>query len=197
LCSIFGCHITNTEINRLFAENNKNPDIFSDPSIKNNTLTCKEIDIIKYLDRIGELSQRNDSGSFDALKQRQKELFNFICNFTNREGQGPHGRIDIKNDFNMNYKNQNNIQWDWDCRECSISDFCYNTVNKEDNPNKFLLKVDGQYQTVGFNWDTNGEQIMITWTIKCLRTFNVGSYNNGEFTWNFNELESELNNIIT
>jgi len=69
-----------------------------------------------------------------------------------------------------------------------------------DNENKFLVSPGrGIFRFVGFNWKSQ-EEAKISWKIrdiKGLREHIVGSYKNGKFHWNFDQLLRSLEEVET
>ena len=82
------------------------------------------------------------------------------------------------------------------------TDFCYNLVNVgSDFETKFLMRVGrGKFKFVDFHWQAKDRQEKITWTPKGKdlpkelkgKTFAVGIYHKGEYSWNFSELDEYL-----
>lgn len=74
-------------------------------------------------------------------------------------------------------------------RKNFITDFCYNMVNLEDNEIKFLFCVDrGIFQFKDLGWDCP-DGASITWNVAQKGKMKVGQYKDGEYLWDFSEVE--------
>jgi hypothetical protein len=149
------------------------------------------MDTEKYLDRIERLRKRTKPGSYENLTGKQKALYHCVKDLFARSKKPVLRRKYIKK--------QCLPEGVYEPRNTVISDFCYNLVNKEDNDNKFLLNAGpGLYRFVDFDWLID-EEIEVTWTLRGLtgKTVTVGSYLNRRFSWDFEKLLKELDELAT
>lgn len=196
LCAKYGCYLNNHRLAKLLSDNRKGTSSFSGESIENYSNTINEISIEKYFKKIKKLLERTNSGSYEHLTQKQKELYDFIKKFHIKSEKTVFTSTELKNEFEV-YKKIKKIKWYWGCQECVITDFCYNKVNIDDKQDKFLFSPEkGKFTFVDFEWKTD-EKNTITWEIKSWRTFTVGTYVKERFRWDFKELENELDNTIS
>jgi len=82
------------------------------------------------------------------------------------------------------------------------TDFCYNLVNVgPDFEAKFLMSNGrGKFKFVDFHWQAEDKQANIVWTPKGKdvpeelkgKSFSVGIYSKGEYSWNFSELDEQF-----
>lgn len=106
------------------------------------------------------------------------------------------------------YKNQPNvylslselkslIDCDLEARDSLLSDFVYSTVNKEDNPVKFMItKGRGKYRFVGTNYKP-AQPVEVTWDMRLAesRKFVVGTYSDCKYSWDFTVVKAYLNGV--
>lgn len=192
ICAKYGCHLTNKEIAANFGVKNMNSlnssSYLLDTISSDNVKAIDVNDIEKYLNRIELLKMRKDSGCFNNLNKGQQALYRIMKNKQSTLNRNLK-RIDIEPEFNRD-------GFKWASRECVITDFCYNKVNMEDNPNKFIYSpVNGLFQFVDFNWVPDSDK-EIKWAVKNFGQFEVGIYNQKGFQWDFDLIEMELANII-
>ena len=84
------------------------------------------------------------------------------------------------------------------------TDVCYNMVNLEDQETKFLMcRGIGDFEFVGLNY-VNDREERITWTLRGRDlperlknvTYNIGTYRNGNYSWNEDELKRLNDDIL-
>ena len=149
-------------------------------------LSLTREEIVKYKSRIIVLRTRKHSGFLSELRESQKHLYNIVEDASEGDKVLVLKRSNLKKRFDCD-KNQHG--YDFNSRYNLITDFCYNKVNLEDNENKFLVSTGkGHFQFKDFDWRCV-EGVDVTWNVKRKIEIKVGRYNNGEYEWNFRELE--------
>jgi hypothetical protein len=144
----------------------------------------------EYLDRIVVLQDRPNSGGYDKLTERQRKLFDFC------KGRGAE-EIPYS-DISSEFPSKTGII-DW---EIVPTDFCYNLVNMEDKPNKFLCQLRRRvFRFVDFDWSG---MTAVTWTPRPRvrnetfpksKTVKVGVYDKSEFRWDFDAFREEIERL--
>jgi hypothetical protein len=157
--------------------------------MKEESKTKVDVDINGIKNRIDFLKVKRGSGNIFNLSDNQKYLYDVVKKLSDDDKSKVLQSLVIEKSCgeHIDFRHRGNV----------ITDFCYNKVNKEDNVNKFLISPRrGYFQFVGFNWK-NEVPIDIKWYLNDLKImFTVGVYENGEFKWNFSDLERHLDKII-
>lgn len=136
------------------------------------------MDFEKYTKRAKILSTRLYSGKYENLKPNQKYLYEVMKRIS-----GGNPNVQFERDH---IEMECGIDFDFNNRDNFITDFCYNKVNLEDNPNKFLFSPKTKYfQFVDFNW-VSDSVVDVSWKIKTSpEPIKVGKYVYDHFEWDF------------
>lgn len=148
-------------------------------------IPCEEIP--KYERRIQELLSRATPESDLPTKYGQRRLYEAARRASHGSQQRVLPRVAVQTEFEneliqrgAEFNNRSNF----------ITDFCYNLVNLEDNPTKFLVCVGrGLFQFRDLAW-LCPDEVSITWKVARRYKIDVGMYVNGKYTWQFGELEA-------
>lgn len=140
----------------------------------------------KIIMGINRFQSRKGSGSYENLNNTQKKLYNVTQELSVRSSGLSIKRRDIKQMFKETYPGEKGFE---ESRNM-LADFCYNKVNFDDKPFKFLYWIGrGEYKFVDFSWNTGSQQINVEWTMHELgNTFKIGAYSGTEFHWDFIQL---------
>ena len=139
--------------------------------------------IAEYLDRVAVLEKRSDSESLSNLSAKQRKMYDEV-------------ELAYKNQPNA-YLSRSGLQKlvasDLEDRDNFISDFTYDTVNKEDKPVKFMVKQGRKYRFVGVGFKPVNP-IDVTWEIRLSgrKKFVVGRYSGSGYSWDFAEVREYL-----
>lgn len=141
------------------------------------------ISIKKYIQRF---QKRRDSGNYESLTDNQQKLYAVTREMSQDNKKKPLKKEDIIQNFRRTYPNERDFESKWNM----LTDFCYNKVNKDDKPNKFLFSERrSEFVFVDFDWESDQETVDVFWDIKGFgKSFKVGYYKNKGFVWDFHEL---------
>jgi len=139
-------------------------------------------------ERISVLMARKNSHNFNCLNDNQRTVLTVIQNFSKEIQGNTFTREQLRSALTEHL--------DIDARDTTITDFCYNKVNKEDSPCKFLISPErGVFEFVGQCF-FSPKIINIEWKITALKSsFKIGTYTNGIYNWDFTNLLNLLNRI--
>jgi hypothetical protein len=140
-----------------------------------------------YEEAMKRFAPRKNSGSYNALTEKQKQLYAVAKSLSGGNIWKVLTRLSLIKRYEADYPGEKNFEENRDMPK----DFCYNSVNKDDKPNKFLLHIRrGEYRFVDFGWDGDEEPVEVYWQVKALKkTFTVGVFHDRQFSWDFRELE--------
>lgn len=126
---------------------------------------------------INRFMQRSGSGSYNHLTPKQKAEYIKIKKYIELKKNSFFHQSEIPN------RNKNLI----------LTDYCYNSINKGDFPDKFLISHQrGNFQFVDFNYNSS-EKILVRWYIKEIgREFVVGEYYGKKFYWDFSGVNKSV-----
>ncbi len=148
--------------------------------------TPEEVINMSLEEHIRRFRQRSDSGRYASLTDNQQKLYAVTKELSQGNKDKVLKKADIKEKFTRTYPNE----VFYESERNMLTDFCYNKVNKDDKPNKFLFSVKrGEFRFVDFDWDIGEKVVDVFWDIRDLRLFfKVGYYSHREFVWDFDEL---------
>jgi hypothetical protein len=147
----------------------------------------------KYIERlITTHKDRRKPKGIEALTDKQKTLYDTIKAITEKNPKLPLTNKQITEKYQIRHGALSLLP----------TDFCYNLVNVgPDFETKFLIGSGrGEFEFVGFHWQAKDREEKIRWTPKGKdvpkelkgKTFTVGIYRKGEYSWNFSELDEYL-----
>lgn len=179
---------------KVLVEVSSSPSIASEEELNGKTKTSQKeevtMDAKLYIMRLIETHEhRIRPQGVNFLSDKQREFYKVIENMARNSSDKTIFRDDIVNAYERKF----GIEPNW-----LPTDFCYNLVNRgPDFETKFLLIQDrGKFKFVGFDWTGDDRRVDIKWTPKGKdvplelrgRTFTVGTYHNGIYSWNFKDL---------
>jgi hypothetical protein len=138
-----------------------------------------------YERRIDAFRSRTNSGCYDSLNEKQQHLYSVVKNLGGENGEQIIEVTAVKAGCKPFF--------DMGKTRMHLTDFCYNLINRDDKPNKFLMREgSGIFRFIDFDWQCE-QGMSVTWKTKELRTeLMVGEYKHGIFQWKFNELKEKL-----
>ncbi len=160
-------------------------DIFLQINMENN----------EYILKINKIKKRINSGNYEALSGNQKKLYDVVKRMSYGDANQTLERKKIIKSFEDMFKYERSFE----SNRNMLKDFCYNSVNKDDKPNKFLFYAGpGMYRFVDFDWDPGNEMVDVLWEIKNFhKTFRIGFYKDKKFFWQFDSLIGYIKLILS
>lgn len=140
----------------------------------------------EYFERIKVLKGRTFSAPQSSFTPKQKQMYIEVEKAYKSQ---PHTYLSKGQLQSLVTSNLNE-------RDLLISDFVFNTVNKEDKPIKFMLKKGQKYLFVGINFKPQSP-IDVTWEVRIsgVRRFVIGTYSQNGYSWNFTSLNEYLTGL--
>ena len=140
----------------------------------------------EYFERIKELKGRIFSAPNSSFTPKQKQMYEEVQRAYQNQ----------PNTYLSKAQLQSLVTSDLNERDLLISDFVYNTVNKEDKAIKFMVKQGQKYLFVGTNYKPQNP-IDVTWEVRIsgITKYVVGTYSESGYSWNFTRLQEYLKSL--